>query len=104
MVSNGLFFSFMNTFSYLGASISGGYWGLLGALTPFAYWGAREGMHFALILLRRLFLLLARHSMLAPSALASCVGSAFCILHFAFCILHFCILLATPLCRPHRWH
>ena len=77
--------------------------------------------------LRRLFLLLARHSMLAPSALASCVGSAFCILHFAFCILHFafcilhfafcilhfafcilhsafCILSAIPLCRPHRWH
>ena len=31
----------------------------------------------ALILLRRLFLLLARHSAQAPSALASCVGSVF---------------------------
>ena len=30
-----------------------------------------------LILLRRLFLLLARHSVQAPSALASCVGSVF---------------------------
>ena len=25
-----------------GASITGVYWGLLGALTSFAYWGARE--------------------------------------------------------------
>ena len=25
-----------------GASITGVYWGLLGALTAFAYWGARE--------------------------------------------------------------
>ena len=31
----------------------------------------------ALILLRRLFLLLARHSLQAASALASCVGSVF---------------------------
>ena len=30
-----------------GATISGGYWGLLGALTAFAYWGAREGMQNA---------------------------------------------------------
>ena len=55
-------------------------------------------LHFALTPLRGLFLLLARHSMQASSALASCVGSAFCILHFAFCILHFafCILHFPP--------
>ena len=32
---------------------------------------------FALTLLRRLFLLLARHSLQAPSALASCIASVF---------------------------
>ena len=41
----GGFFGFLNSYSYHGASISGGYWRLLGALTPFAYWGAREGIH-----------------------------------------------------------
>ena len=46
---------------------------LLGALTPFAYWGALLLFSFplsVLILLRRLFFLAARQSLQAASALA----------------------------------
>ena len=49
---------------------TGVYWGR----TFGAYWGALRVS--VLILLCRLFLLLARHSLYAASALASCVGSA----------------------------
>ena len=33
-----------------GASFPGGYWGLLGALTSFAYWGALSAFHYSPLL------------------------------------------------------
>ncbi len=101
-----------DTYLFFCAKFGGllGFTGVCWGRTCGAYWGnfafcilhsAAPILHFALTPLRGLFLLLARHSMQAPSALTSCVGSAFCILLRQFCILHFAFCILLPFRFQH---